>query len=200
MSNAMLSPCSAFTSLPLPLIAGSGVVAMDRDGLGIATVVVKRDGLAALTRAALQRFAVELPRGPRRFGSGDLAFIGLGPQTWLVTTESGGHSLAASLHEALGHCASICDQSGGYASLRVSGPRIRQALAKILPLDLHPRAFKVADCASTVALHIAATLWRLEDAPGGAPVFEILVPRSFAVCFWDLFVHSAAEYGLSAAG
>jgi sarcosine oxidase subunit gamma len=68
-------------------------------------------------------------------------------------------------------------------------------LAKILPIDLHPRAFAPGDVASTTASHIGATLWRLEDSAEGLPVFEIAVFRSLAGSFWDTLTRSAAEFG-----
>jgi len=76
----------------------------------------------------------------------------------------------------------------------MTGPKLREALAKILPLDLHARSFAPGDVASTIASHVGATLWRLEDADA-APVFEIAVFRSLAGSFWHTLTDSAAEFG-----
>ncbi len=44
---------------------------------------------------------------------------------------------------------------------------------------------------------MGVTLWRLEDAADGWPVFEFAVFRSLAGSFWHALSHSAAEFGLS---
>jgi len=59
---------------------------------------------------------------------------------------------------------------------------------------LHARSFAPGDVASTIASHVGATLWRLEDADA-APVFEIAVFRSLAGSFWHTLTDSAAEFG-----
>ena len=92
--------------------------------------------------------------------------------------------------------ASVSDQSSGYAILRLSGPMVRDTLAKILPIDLHERAFEPDRVASTTASHVGATLWRLADAVDGSPVFEIAVFRSLVGSFWHNLASSAAEFGL----
>jgi sarcosine oxidase subunit gamma len=69
-------------------------------------------------------------------------------------------------------------------------------LAKILPIDLDERAFEPGKVASTAASHVGTTLWRLEDAADGSPVFEIVMFRSFAGSFWHSLAASAAEFGL----
>jgi len=64
-------------------------------------------------------------------------------------------------------------------------------LAKIVPIDLHPRVFQPGDTAVTGAAHIEVQLWQLDDAP----TYEILLFRGFARSFWDWLTHSAAESG-----
>jgi sarcosine oxidase subunit gamma len=110
----------------------------------------------------------------------------------------GGNEFAASLQEEIGSLAAVSDQSDGYAVLRLTGPMLRNALAKIVPIDLHSRAFKPGDVASTVASHMGVTLWRLPDGPDGSTVVEIAVFRSLAGSFWHALSLSAAEFGLIA--
>jgi sarcosine oxidase subunit gamma len=109
-------------------------------------------------------------------------------------SEEHGNGFARLLQEAVGDAASVADQSSGYAILRMTGPKLRETLAKILPLDLHPHCFAAGDVASTLASHVGATLWRLEDADD-SPVFEIAVFRSLAGSFWHTLTDSAAEFG-----
>lgn len=155
-----------------------GVIVHDRDGLGISTVLVRKAKHEALAQRLREHFSIELPQGPQRTTAGDLALAGTGPGAWLAMHERSGNALAVHLRETIGDLASISDQSDGYAVLRVSGPKIRDALCKLVPVDLHPHAFKIGDVASTVAAHIGATLWRLEDGANNSPVFEVAVFRS----------------------
>jgi sarcosine oxidase subunit gamma len=199
MTDDALTPITAFAGLEFSA-AGDGVVAADRDGLGLATVLVHRSRVAALTERIRDRFGIDLPRGPYRSAAAGLAFAGIGPEAWLVTNEAGSKGFAARLTQALGDLAAITDQSSGYAILRLSGPKLRETLAKILPLDLHPRAFAPAAVASTVASHVGVTLWRLEDGADGSPVFEMTVARSLAGSLWHCLTVSAAEFGFVGQG
>ena len=174
-----------------------GVIVGDRDGLGLATVIARRGQIEALAQRIRERYEIELPRGNVRKEAHGVAFAGLGPETWLATSEMGGNEFSASLREEIGALASISDQSDGYAVLRLSGTKVRDTLAKLILIDVHPRAFKPGDVASTVASHIGITLWRLDDAADGTPVFEIAVFRSLAGNFWHVLTQSAAEFGLS---
>ena len=189
-------PRAPFAGLPVKPTEGSGVIVRDRDGLGLATVLVKTAMNQALAHRVRECFRIELPHGPRRATAGDIALIGTGPGAWLATHEHAGNALAASLKETIGDLACVSDQSDGYAVLGLSGPKVRDTLMKLVPIDVHPRAFKIGDVAATVAARIGATLWRLEDGADGSPVFEIAVFRSLATSFWIALTQSAAEFGL----
>jgi methylglutamate dehydrogenase subunit D len=196
MADAALVPRAPFLGLAISAGTGTGIVATDRDGLGLATVAVRNGHGPALSRHVKERFGLLLPDRPLRAAAGGIAFAGTGPGVWLATQESGGNEFADVLEKEIGVMAAVTDQSDGYAVLRLAGPKLRDALAKIVPLDVHPAAFKHGDVASTVAWHMGVTLWRLEDAADGSPVFEFAVFRSLAGSFWHALALSAAEFGL----
>lgn len=154
-----------------------------RDGLGMTKVLARRGQAAALARQFQTHFGISLPSAPRRVASGDVAVLGLGPDTWLATREQGGNDFALALKPLLAGLASISDQSDAQVGLRLTGPRVRETLAKLIPIDLHPRVFAVGQVAETIAAHIGVLIWRLEDAADGSPVFELAVPRSLSVSF-----------------
>ena len=197
MADAALIPRAPFSGCAHGIGAGGGVIATDRDGLGLATVAVRKSQSPALTQRVNERFGLLLPAGPRRAAAAGVAFAGTGPGVWLATQEKGGNEFAAALEEEIGAMAAVTDQSDGYAVLRLAGPKVRDALAKIIPLDVHPAVFRPGDVASTTASHMGITLWRLEDAAEGSPVFEVAVFRSLAGSFWHALSLSAAEFGLS---
>jgi sarcosine oxidase subunit gamma len=187
-----LIPVSAFAGLPSQQGDSAGVVIRERDGLGLATVHARKGRADRLASRLRERFGIELPVGPRRAAAGDVSFMGTSPDAWLASQEGGGNAFAASLREAISDIAAVADQSDGYAVLRISGASVRDALCKLISVDLDPGVFRVGDAATTAAGHVGAMLWRLEDAADGASVFEISVYRSFAASFWQELIESAA--------
>ncbi len=170
---------------------GPGLVASERDGLGIASLSVRRGQRAVLQERVTTAFAVPLPHGARRQAAGDIAFAGTGPGTWLVTGERAANALSATVKAAVGDAGSVTDQTDAYALLRLEGPALRTTLAKLVPIDIHPRAFKVGDVAATVLAQMGALLWRLDDDHDGGAVVEVAVYRSFAESFrHELASHS----------
>jgi sarcosine oxidase subunit gamma len=184
MSDLVIDAQSAFAG-PLVSPAGRGLVATEREALGIASLSVRRGQRAALQERAAAHLALALPDGSRRVTAGAISVAGTGPGTWLVIRENSANALAADLKAAVGDTASVADQSDAYAVLRLSGPELRQTLAKLVPLDLHPRAFKVGDVAATLGAQIGVLLWRIDDGADGQPVVEVAVPRSMAASFWQ---------------
>ena len=191
----VLAPRSAFAGMLAAIGEGAGVVVTDRDAVGLASVLARKGRAAALAERVRQRFGIALPVRPQRVAGAMVAFAGTGPDAWLATSERD-DGLAAALAAALGDLATVVDQSGGHAVLRVAGPRVHDALAKGVMIDLHPRAFAVGDVAVTTAAHVGLTLWRLPDATDG-PAFELAVARSLAGSFWHWLAASAAEFGLA---
>lgn len=174
------------------LAGATGVRVTARDGLGIASLIAPAGGEAGPAAAVKSRFGLELPSMPAIVSSKTHAAVWSGPGQWLLLADdSAGFAEAL---QALSRLAAVADQSSGRAALRLSGSRIREALAKGCMLDLHPAAFPVGMAALTSIAHIGVHLWRAQDGPEGA-VFEIMVARSFAGSFWSWLSTSAAEFG-----
>jgi sarcosine oxidase subunit gamma len=175
----------------------AGVTAVIRDGVGLATVVARRGASDALNQRIRERFGIELPQGPHRSAATGAVFVGTGPAAWLALGERDGGDFAARLMSELDGVASVSDQSDGYTMIRLSGANVRGALAKLIPIDVDPRAFQVGDAASTVASHIGVTVWRLPDGPDSAALFEVILFRSLTRSFWHALEEAAAEYGFA---
>lgn len=176
-----------------------GVVATPLDGFGLATLIAAPGAAADLSRMVEARIGVSLPERPRIVSGRGNDVIWCCPDQWLLRAATR-EGFAAILRDLSPHAA-VSDQSHARAALRLTGPRVRDALAKGVMIDLHPDAFAVGDVAITSVAHVGAQFWRRADGPNGA-VFEIMVPRSFAGSFWSWFVGSAAEFGceVSASG
>jgi heterotetrameric sarcosine oxidase gamma subunit len=174
-----------------------GVVVSEVKGVGLATVTARKGRRGALVDAARSAFGVELPSEPRCVVARDIAFIWSGPDQWLAHRyPAPPRGMEAALAEPFAGLASIVEQSHGRTLLRVAGPRVRDALAKGLAIDLHPREFKTGYAAVTAVAHIGVHLWQSDDGP----TYELAVPRGLAPSFWHWLEASAAEYGLELVG
>jgi sarcosine oxidase subunit gamma len=171
----------------------AGVVVSEVREVGLATVTARKGRRAALIDAARSAFGVELPDLPRCVAGRDMAFIWSGPDQWLACRDPAPVAgMEAALAEPFAGLASIVDQSHGRTLLRVTGPRVRDALAKGLAIDLHPREFKTGYAAVTAVAHIGVHFWQTDDRP----TYDFAVPRGFALGFWHWLETSAAELGL----
>jgi sarcosine oxidase subunit gamma len=126
-------------------------------------------------------------------GSGNVV-CWLGPDEWLIMTPPGAEvELMRALRTALEDLfAAVTDVSSGFTLIAVGGAKARDLLATGCSLDLHPRVFGPARCAQTL-LAKAGVLIRQRDE---APLFELVVRRSFADYLWLWLEQAAAEFGM----
>jgi sarcosine oxidase subunit gamma len=170
----------------------TGLVIEERTDLAFASVIAKRGKRFALINAVNTAFGIALPDGPRRATRGAVTFAGAGPDQWIASAEgSEAAGFAAKVRARIGPFAAVADQSDSRLVLRVSGPRVRDALAKGLAVDLHPNVFKPGDAASTVVGYIGTQIDMLDDAPS----YQVTAPRSMAGSFWSWLTSAAAEFG-----
>lgn len=169
---------------------GAGITLGDCAGLAVIEVVCRRlaEPFGALIAA---RFGMALPE-PRRFAAADgLTLLWAGPGRWRLIGDPARLAEPA-LRAAFGDAATIADRSGGFGILSLAGPAVRDALAKGIAVDLHPRAFRPGDTALTLAERIPIQIWQTEETP----CYEIAFPRSTAGAFWSWLVAQAAFAGV----
>jgi sarcosine oxidase subunit gamma len=160
---------------------------------GLATLVARPGRDAALGGAAREAFAVPLPGPGRCAFAGDMTLVWCGPQRWLALHRPPPpEGMEARLSPPLRGLAAVVDQSHGALLLRAGGRRIRDALAKGVPIDLHERAFGVGHAAATAVAAIGLLIWQRDEAP----TYELVVARSFAASFWRWLSVASAAYGL----
>ncbi len=127
--------------------------------------------------------AVAVKNGGMLIWSGPDQFYAMYPREKAATLDK--------LKQTFAAVTSISDQSGSRSLIRMSGPRVRDCLAKMVPIDLHPAVFRPGDAAATRMGHIAVSIWR--DAGDN---FNILVSASFADTLWRGILDHGAEYGV----
>ncbi len=171
---------------------GRGVIARERRGIAIATVMARKGQSAALAAAVKEQFDINLPLGPHGSGSDATSFLGTGPGRWLVTHDAGTPRFVERLAQQLEGLASVVDQSDSVGLLRLTGPALLDVLAKGVAIDLGATAFPAGSVAVTQIAHMGVTLWKVDEAP----TFHIAAARSMAGSFLHWLEASAAATGL----
>ena len=176
-----------------PIGGGEGVVAVERVGLTIATVLLRRGKLSELSAAVESNFNIALPVGAKWTAYNRVALLGTGPGKWLAISESNDPAFVRGLETQLQGRASVVEQSGGLGVLRLSGSALLDTLEKGVQIDLAPETFPAGSVAVTSIAHIGVTLWKVDDGP----TVDIAVARSLAGSFQHWLEVSAAACGLS---
>lgn len=184
---ALARPGRFGAALPKP-----GLVIEEQTDLVLANVMARRGMEEEVKGAVFAAYGLDLPDGPRVAGKAGVSFAGIGVHQWLaVAKSSAGVDFVTRLREHVAGLASITDQSDGRVVLRLSGERVRDVLAKGVPIDLHARSFKTGDVALTLVAHIGVQIEQLDDLP----TFQLMAFRSLAGSLWFWLTKAAAEFG-----
>jgi sarcosine oxidase subunit gamma len=183
--------------------AAAGIVMSEHPFRAIVNLRGKPDD-AAFMAAAEKAIGTALPTAPNTSAEGkDTTVIWLSPEEWWVIFESdestAERALADGLRVSLGGCLfAVVEVGESRTAIRVSGPRVRDLLAKGCPLDFHPAVFGgPGHSAQSLMAKAPAVIHQLADSADGHAVFEIYVLRSFAEYLWLWLADAAAEYGLA---
>jgi sarcosine oxidase, subunit gamma len=132
---------------------------------------------------------------------GDLTALWLGPDAWLLTCPPDAVAVQiGDLRIALADVhAAITDISDGRVALRLAGPNARDVLAKGCPLDLHPRAFAIGNCAGSLLAKASVLLHLVDDDGRRGPTIDVYVARSFAHYLFAWLEDAGREYGVHVA-
>jgi sarcosine oxidase subunit gamma len=172
-----------------------GVTVSERSGLAAVALTLRAGQREELARRMQEAFGLALPDRPACTTAGRLALVWTGPAQWLALEEGrdglARFGFARDLAASLGDAASVTDLTGARAVLRLSGPAVRDALAKLVPIDLDESAFPPGTAALTLAWHVGVTLWR---APA-TDAWDIACYRSFGESLAHAVVEAAAEFG-----
>ena len=137
-----------------------------------------------------------LPTAPSTTVSGgDATAIWLGPEEWLVTSDSrDGESLESTLRDAVSeHGGAAIDVSAQRTTLRLRGTRARDVIAKGCSLDSHPAVFGPGAAAQTVLGQAGVVLIPLSD---NGTDYRLIVRSSFARYLADWLIDAAEEFGV----
>ena len=139
-------------------------------------------------------FAVPLPIAPNTTARNESRIaLWLGPASWLVIESNVSNPAEyETRRDALNAAGgALFDVSASRVAWTVAGTHAATILAKACPLDFHPRAFAEGACAQSVFGRVNALFYRR----AAAPVFTLMVARSFARDAWRTLCLSAAAFG-----
>lgn len=199
-------PRSALASLDLtsrtgPAGEGAGVTLAQRRFLGKLNLRgdVGDGRFGAAVRAIL---GTDPPVAPDRVAAGEAAtLLWLGPDEWLA--------VCAGLQEAAEFCdrlaaaleaqhAAAVDVSSGWTVIRLAGASGKAVLQKGCSLDLDAPRFSAGHCAATRVGNANVVLHQVEGDPEATgAVYDLYVPRSYVLSFWQWLEDASAEYGLA---
>jgi methylglutamate dehydrogenase subunit D len=131
-----------------------------------------RTGAAAVRQGLRAAVDLVLPDGPRRVATGSMAAFGLAPDRWMLVADGEGEALRSRVAHAVGTAGLATDQTDARTVYRVAGPLLRAMLEKLVPVDLHPRAFPDDAVAATDLHGMPVIVWREGEA------ILLAVPRS----------------------
>lgn len=146
----------------------------------------------AFARVLRETAGVAPPVAPNTVAHGErYSLLWLGPDEWLLKSAAPCRPvMEATLRPLLaGQYASVVDVSSGYTVLEFSGTRVRDVLQKGCPLDLHPRQFRVGQCAQSHFFKADVLLWPLD-----AGTWAVTVRRSFADYAGRMLLDAAEEF------
>jgi sarcosine oxidase, subunit gamma len=122
--------------------------------------------------------------------TGEHSVLWLGPDEWLVVSETDGAELTARLRDALaGDRGSVVDVSANRTTLELSGPGAREALEKGCPVDLHPRSFGPGRAVATTLGRVPVLLWQTDET-----TYRLLPRSSFADYVARWLLDAVAEF------
>lgn len=194
MSNSMLAIRSALAGVAMPGHHGAagraGATLTELVGLSLGAITVRGGQTKSLSAAIEREFGVPLPMRPGRATQDSVAFVWSCCDQWLAVGAPA-DNLVQRLISCAGALGSVTDLTGARTLLRISGPRARDGLMKVVPIDLDESAFTAESAAVTVAAHIPVQLWQIDASPS----YEIACPRSYGASLWTAMTLSFAEYG-----
>ncbi len=177
-------------------MAEPGVTIEEREGLAMVQVSAWAPTAEAAGVLVARSVGLRPPVEPNSVAaSGQTRILWLGPHRWLIAMP---REPARDLHSELAallppDVAAVVDLGAGRRVFAVSGARVRDVLAKELPIDLHPARFPPGRCVQSSMAHVGVLVHALEHGR-----FEIFVYRAFAQYLREMLTDAALEFTAAA--
>jgi methylglutamate dehydrogenase subunit D len=191
-----VSPLQKTIAASASIAANTGIHLTEVRDFAAVQVMARRGKWTDTAKVAKLAFGVAPANELKKLNGKNCTLIWSGPDQFLVMSAMRDRQPFADLGRKFSGCASLSEQTDGRALVSVTGPKVRDMLAKVCSLDLHPDVFPVGTAAVTAIDHLSTNIWRDEDSADGHATFYVLMLSTFAVSLWGLLVDSSAEYGV----
>lgn len=165
-----------------------GLTVRERRALTIVQVS-EIPGVAGRRSEVATTLELALPAPRKSVVAGARAALWVGPGRWFIIEPRAGDLAARLDHVAAGTFA-VTDLSHSRTVLRLSGPKVRDVLAKGCAVDLHPRSLAAGGCIVAGVARHSAVLHVVD-----ATTIDLYVYRSFGQDLLEWLIEAAAEYG-----
>ena len=91
-------------------------------------------------------------------------------------------------------CAHLVDVTSALCSVRVTGPRARQLMSRVIELDLRESFFPDMSCAQGKLSEVECTVLRHDI--GGLTSYELYFSRDYGEYLWDSVMESGEDLGV----
>ena len=134
--------------------------------------------------------ALQLPQRALQSRGGDPASCWLGPDQWLITSDTAPvEEIVSHIRRQLtGQLYAATDMSSSYMCFALCGPAVRTVLAMGCGIDMHPSAFKTGQCVRTHFANLLLLIVAVEDNR-----FDLFVDRSQARYLRDWLANSGED-------
>ncbi len=119
-------------------------------------------------------------------------------EAMVFTSPGARESVAEALEEQLASCAYMIDLTSAWAGIGVVGPRVGDALARIVELDLDPERFLDGACAQVKTAEVHALIVRGDVS--GELGYQLYVTRDYGEYMWEALVHGGRGVGVGPVG
>ena len=173
--------------------AGSRLCLTALKARAMVQVMARRNRHEELTELVRDRYGLVLPNEPKVVRGDRVSFLWAGRHQWLaVAAEEEAGGFLGELRTVVHAAASLSDQSDARFAVTVTGLKVRDALAKLVPIDLHPAVFRHGQTALTLFGHMGGQITHVDELP----TFELMVFRGFAQSLWHALLAAGAEFGI----
>ncbi len=119
-------------------------------------------------------------------------------EAMVFTSPGARESVAEALEEQLAGCAYMIDLTSAWAGIGLVGPRVGDALARIVDLDLDPERFLDGACAQAKAAEVHTLIVRGDVS--GELGYQLYVTRDYGEYMWVAMVHGGKGVGVGPVG
>ena len=179
-----------------------GVILSERQGLITVQLTAWPDTAAGVAAKAGEIAGTPMPPSMRlgiTGAGGKPTVLQVGPERWwfLVSPTS---DLGKRLQDGFpADQAVVTDLSHARTIVTITGPKGRDLLARILPIDTDPVVLPAGSVAQSV-VHGVGVLLHFFATGADGDIYDLHIPRSFALSHWEWLVHVAEGLGVEVRG